>query len=68
MTRNSIVTCYQTKTGLKISNPDEGSWSNVVRPESFARKLTAVNQACLVELYQQSNFLNLLSIKQYLKI
>lgn len=40
-----LLPAIRTKTGFKISNPDEGSWSNVVRPESFARKLTAVNQA-----------------------
>jgi hypothetical protein len=40
-----LLPAIRTKTGFKISYPDEGRWSNVVRPESFARKLTAVNQA-----------------------
>ncbi len=40
-----LLPAIRTKTGFKISNPDEGRWSNVVRPESFARKLTAINQA-----------------------
>jgi hypothetical protein len=40
-----LLPAIRTKTGFKISNPDEDKWSNVVRPESFARKLTAVNQA-----------------------
>lgn len=39
-----ILPTIRTASGLRISNPEEGKWSNVVRPDSFARKLTAVNQ------------------------
>lgn len=39
-----ILPAIRTASGVKIANPEEGKWSNVVRPESFARKLTAVNQ------------------------
>lgn len=39
-----ILPAIRTTNGLKIANPEEGKWSDVVRPESFARKLTAVNQ------------------------
>jgi hypothetical protein len=39
-----ILPAIRTASGLRISNPETGKWSNVVRPDSFARKLTAVNQ------------------------
>ncbi|MBD2770978.1 CBASS oligonucleotide cyclase [Iningainema tapete] len=39
-----ILPVIRTVSGLRISNPEEGKWSNVVRPDSFARKLTAVNK------------------------
>jgi hypothetical protein len=39
-----ILPAIRTASGLRISNPEEGKWSNVVRPDSFARKLTAVNK------------------------
>ena len=31
--------------GVRIADPVSGSWSNVTRPENFARKLVQVNQA-----------------------
>lgn len=34
-----------TETGVRISAAEENRWSNVVRPERFAQKLTEVNQA-----------------------
>lgn len=39
-----ILPAIRTASGVKIASPEEGKWSNVVRPESFARKLTTVNQ------------------------
>ena len=39
-----ILPAIRTASGLRISNPETGQWSNVVRPDSFARKLTAVNK------------------------
>ncbi|MDJ0619765.1 MAG: CBASS oligonucleotide cyclase [Calothrix sp. MO_192.B10] len=39
-----LLPAIKTATGVKISNPEEGKWSNVVRPDSFARKLTTVNK------------------------
>jgi hypothetical protein len=39
-----ILPAIRTASGVKITNPETGKWSNVVRPDSFARKLTAVNQ------------------------
>lgn len=39
-----ILPAIRTASGLRISNPETGKWSNVVRPDSFACKLTAVNQ------------------------
>ncbi|MEG4210484.1 CBASS oligonucleotide cyclase [Microcoleus sp. S13_B4] len=42
-----LLPAIKTATGFKIaSSIDENQWSNVVRPEAFARKLTAVNKAC----------------------
>jgi hypothetical protein len=39
-----FLPAIRTASGVKITNPETGKWSNVVRPDSFARKLTAVNQ------------------------
>jgi predicted nucleotidyltransferase len=42
-----LLPAIKTATGFKIaSSIDENQWSKVVRPEAFARKLTAVNKAC----------------------
>jgi hypothetical protein len=40
-----VLPALSTKTGLRIANADGEGWSNVVRPDAFARKLTAVNRA-----------------------
>lgn len=39
-----ILPALQTATGIRIADQDNQTWSNVVRPDNFARKLTAVNQ------------------------
>jgi predicted nucleotidyltransferase len=41
-----LLPAIETKTGVRISDPQTGQWSNVVRPEKFAQKLTDVNQNC----------------------
>lgn len=40
-----VLPALSTETGVRIASPDGKGWSNVVRPDAFARKLTAVNQA-----------------------
>lgn len=40
-----VLPALATKGGLRIARPDGDGWSPVVRPDAFARKLTAVNQA-----------------------
>jgi len=39
-----ILPALKTATGIRIANPDTQTWSNVVRPDKFATKLTSVNQ------------------------
>lgn len=39
-----ILPALKTSTGVRIASP-EGTWSQVVRPQEFAKKLTTVNQA-----------------------
>jgi Second Messenger Oligonucleotide or Dinucleotide Synthetase domain len=39
-----LLPAIRTKNGVRISNPEENKWSNVVRPDSFAQKLTVMNQ------------------------
>jgi hypothetical protein len=41
-----LLPALKTATGVRIPSPDASGWSNVVRPQEFARKLTEVNQAC----------------------
>lgn len=42
-----LLPALKTATGFKIaSSLSEGQWSNVVRPDAFARKLTSINQTC----------------------
>lgn len=41
-----LLPALRTPTGVRIANPDGVGWSNVVRPQAFAQKLTAVNQSC----------------------
>lgn len=56
-----ILPAIQTKRGIKIADREENKWSNVVRPESFANKLTAVNQSNgngvvpVIKLYKSIN-------------
>ena len=38
-----LLPALRTATGVRIAGKD-GRWSNVVRPQEFAKKLTAVNQ------------------------
>ena len=40
-----ILPALRTSDGLHISRADGGGWSNVTRPDAFARKLTSVNQS-----------------------
>jgi len=41
-----LLPAVRTQTGLRIASADGSGWSNVVRPQEFAMKLTDVNQAC----------------------
>lgn len=40
-----LLPAIRTKTGVRIAEPGTNTWSQVVHPERFARKLTQVNQA-----------------------
>jgi hypothetical protein len=40
-----VLPALTTKTGIRIATSDGREWSNVIRPERFARKMTSVNQA-----------------------
>ncbi|MEW6574011.1 MAG: CBASS oligonucleotide cyclase [Bacillota bacterium] len=61
-----ILPTLRTKEGLRIATPQGDRWSNVVRPDAFAKKLTAVNRDCggrvvpVVKLFKvlQSNLPN----------
>ena len=39
-----VLPAIRTKSGVRIADPKTNSWSNVVYPERFARKLTQINQ------------------------
>lgn len=42
-----VLPSIKTSTGFRIASTNpENQWSNVIRPEAFARRLTEVNQAC----------------------
>ena len=41
-----ILPAVSTATGIRISKPNSNEWSNVIRPDSFAKKLTEVNKNC----------------------
>lgn len=41
-----LLPALKTKTGVRIANPNEDGWSNVVKPAKFAERLTNVNQLC----------------------
>jgi len=38
-----VLPAITTKAGIRIASADENNWSNVIRPEKFAQKLTSVN-------------------------
>jgi len=40
-----VLPAISTKVGIRIANVDGTSWSNVIKPEKFAQKLTDVNKA-----------------------
>lgn len=40
-----LLPSLKTETGYRIARPGENSWSNVIKPNKFAEKLTAVNEA-----------------------
>lgn len=40
-----VLPAISTKVGIRIANDDGISWSNVIKPEKFAQKLTDVNKA-----------------------
>jgi len=42
--KTQILPALKTATGIKIADLDAQAWSNVVRPDKFATKLTSVNQ------------------------
>ena len=44
-TELQVLPALRTATGLRIARSVGEGWSNVVRPDAFARKLTSVNQA-----------------------
>lgn len=39
-----LLPAIKTATGCRIANPSDNRWSNVIRPEAFARKLTQINE------------------------
>jgi predicted nucleotidyltransferase len=41
-----LLPALETKTGLRIVDPNGKGWSKVIKPEKFAKKLTNVNQLC----------------------
>jgi len=41
-----LLPALRTQTGVRIASADSSGWSNVVRPQEFAQRLTDVNQAC----------------------
>jgi hypothetical protein len=40
-----VLPAVVTATGVRIPNGDGSGWSNIIRPEKFAEKLTQVNKA-----------------------
>jgi hypothetical protein len=41
-----LLPALQTKTGVRIADPNGDGWSKVIRPVKFAEKFTNVNQSC----------------------
>jgi hypothetical protein len=40
-----LLPAVKTATGFRIAQPKSGNWSNVVHPDSFAKRLSQVNQS-----------------------
>jgi Second Messenger Oligonucleotide or Dinucleotide Synthetase domain len=45
-TELQLLPALRTQTGVRIASANGLGWSNVVRPQEFAKKLTDVNQTC----------------------
>ncbi|MBI4965460.1 MAG: nucleotidyltransferase [Desulfomonile tiedjei] len=45
-TQIQLLPSLRTATGLRVPDPEGNNWSNVVRPLTFAKKLTEVNMNC----------------------
>ena len=43
-TEMQLLPAIRTKSGVRIADPGTNTWSNVVHPERFGRKLTQINQ------------------------
>jgi predicted nucleotidyltransferase len=41
-----LLPALRTQTGVRVASVDGSGWTNVVRPQEFAKMLTDVNQAC----------------------
>jgi len=41
-----LLPAIKTQTGVRIARADGSGWSNVVRPQKFAGKLTEINKSC----------------------
>lgn len=41
-----LLPALSTKEGIKICKPNKNEWSNIIRPDQFARKLTEINNKC----------------------
>lgn len=39
-----VLPALTTKTGIRITSADGTEWSNVVKPDKFAQKITSINQ------------------------
>lgn len=45
-TELQVLPALRTQAGVRIASLDGSGWSNVVRPQEFAKRLTEVNQVC----------------------
>jgi SMODS domain-containing protein len=41
-----LLPAIKNQTGIRIAKADGNGWSNVVRPQKFAEKLTEINKSC----------------------
>lgn len=41
-----LLPAIKTQTGVRVARADGNGWSNVVRPQKFAEKLTEINKSC----------------------